>query len=159
MKSLVSSLFFCWLLLTTLAPAQTADFFVATNGKDNWSGTLPAPNSTSTDGPFLTVSRAQTAVRTILKNPGSRTAPIVVMVRKGTYYQSGPLSFTSADSGTSVLSVIWQNFPTETPVISGGMRIKNWTLVSGNHWQATLPTTTANFEQLFYNQGRRFRPR
>jgi len=158
MKSL-SLIFFVWLLLAQLANAQTADFYVASDGKDSWSGTLPAPNSSANDGPFLTVARAQTVVRAILSNSGSRTAPIVVMLRQGTYFQSAPLSFTSADSGTSLLSVIWQNYPGETPVISGGVLIKNMTLVSGNHWQATLPSTTAYFEQLFYNNERRLRPR
>ncbi len=33
-----------------------ADFYVATNGNDSWSGTLFTPNSTNTDGPFATVA-------------------------------------------------------------------------------------------------------
>jgi hypothetical protein len=40
-----------------------ADFFVATNGSDAWSGKLAAPNSAKTDGPFASVPRAQAAVR------------------------------------------------------------------------------------------------
>jgi len=44
-----------------------------------------------------------------------------------------------------------ENYPNETPVISGGMHITNWTHGSGNEWQATLPSSAQYFEQLFYN--------
>ncbi len=144
---------------STAAKAQTADYYVATDGNDAWSGTLAAPNSSDTDGPFATVSRAQTAVRQILSNPNGRTAPITVMLRKGIYWQSQTLEFTSADSGTSQLHVIWENYPDESPVISGGLQLTGWTKVSGNEWQKTLPTSTQYFEQLFYNGQRRLRPR
>ena len=39
-------------------------FFVAANGNDSWSGDLAAPNSTNSDGPFASLSRAQYAVET-----------------------------------------------------------------------------------------------
>lgn len=148
-------------LSVTVAPAQStvADFYVATNGNDNWSGTLSAPNSNNTDGPFATIGRAQTAVQGILKNPKGRTKPIQVMVRAGSYYVTQPLSFTTADSGTSALGVVWENYPNETPIVDGGMKITNWVHNSGNEWQATLPTSTQYFEQMFYNGQRRLRPR
>jgi hypothetical protein len=148
-------------LSVTVIPAQStlADFYVATDGNDSWSGTLSAPNSKGTDGPFATVSRAQTAVQGILQNPKGRTAPIQVMVRAGSYYVTQPLSFTTADSGTSTLQVVWENYPNETPVISGGLRITNWTHGGGNEWQATLPSSAQYFEQFFYNGVRRLRPR
>src|SRR5207249_7797146 len=40
-----------------------ADFYVATNGNDSWSGTLDAPNGDSSDGPFATLNRARQAVQ------------------------------------------------------------------------------------------------
>jgi hypothetical protein len=138
--------------------SSVADFYVATDGKDTWSGTLAAPNSTNTDGPFASIGRAQTAVQAILKNPKGRTKPIQVMVRAGSYYQTQPLNFTSADSGMASLQVNWSNYPDESPVISGGMRVTNWKQ-SGDEWIATLPTGTQYFEQLFYNGTRRLRPR
>lgn len=148
-------------LSVTVIPAQStlADFYVATDGNDNWSGTLSAPNSKGTDGPFATVSRAQTAVQGILQNPKGRTNPIQVMVRAGSYYVTQPLSFTTADSGSSTLQVVWENYPNETPVISGGLRITNWTHGGGDEWQATLPASAQYFEQFFYNGVRRLRPR
>lgn len=138
--------------------SSAADFYVATDGKDTWSGTLAAPNSSNTDGPFASIGRAQTAVQKILKNPKGRTNPIQVLVRAGTYYLAQPLSFTSADSGTASLPVNWASYPGEDPVISGGLRITNWKQ-SGTQWTATLPSGTQYFEQLFYNGQRRLRPR
>jgi Putative Ig domain/Right handed beta helix region len=138
--------------------SSAADFYVSPSGKDTWSGTLAAPNSGNTDGPFASIGRAQTAVQGILKNPKGRTKPIQVLVRAGTYYVAQPLSFTSADSGTPSLAVNWANYPDEAPVISGGMRITNWKK-SGSQWVATLPSGTQYFEQLFYNGQRRLRPR
>lgn len=42
---------------------QRADFYVAVNGLDAWSGQLPAPNPRGTDGPFATLARARDGVR------------------------------------------------------------------------------------------------
>ncbi len=141
-----------------------ADFYVATDGNDAWSGTLPAPNSGGTDGPFATIAKAQTAVQAILRNPQGRTQTILVQIRQGTYFVAQPLSFTTADSGTSQLQVNWENYPPEIPVISGGVQLGggsglSWQNVSGNQWRVSLPTSTQYFEQLFYNQQRRLRPR
>ena len=135
-----------------------SDYFVATNGNDTWSGTLAAPNSKNTDGPFATIAKAQTAVQTLLVNANGRTTPITVQIRGGNYYQQA-LSFGTADSGTSTLGVLWENYPSETPVLSGGMVVTGWTNTTGNTYQVTLPTSAVYFENLFYNGGRRLRPR
>ena len=144
-----------------LAPmnvGQGADYFVATNGKDTWSGTLPAPNSKNTDGPFATIAHTQTAVQTLLADANGRTTPITVNIEGGTYYQQA-LAFTSADSGTATLPVIWENYPNQTPILSGGILVTGWTNTEGNSYQSTLPTSTVYFENLFYNGARRLRPR
>lgn len=135
-----------------------ADYFVATNGNDSWSGTLAAPNATNTNGPFATIAHTQTAVQTLVANANGRTTPITVQIEGGNYYQQA-LNFTSADSGTATLEVIWENYPNETPVISGGMVVTGWTNTTGNTYQTTLPAGTVYFENLFYNGGRRLRPR
>jgi hypothetical protein len=163
----------------TLTTYPGSTFFVAPNGNDSWSGDLPAPNSNNSDGPFASMSRAQYAVQHAVK-------PATVIVRSGNYYPAltpttansapGTLKFTSADSGaSSSAQVTWQNYPGETPVISGGVPANidavsgaglqlQWTN-SGNLYQATLPTTLSNgaslqpFEYLYYNGQRRLRSR
>ena len=154
-------------------------FFVASNGNDSWSGDLAAPNSMNSDGPFASLSRAQYAVEKAPK-------PATVIVRNGTYYLAltpstatshpGTLTFTSADSGaSSTAQVTWQNYPGETPIVSGGVPANadaisgaglhlQW-INTGNWYQAPLPTTLANgvalqpFEYLYYNGQRRMRSR
>jgi len=147
-----------------------ADFFVADDGNDSWSGTLPAHNSHHTDGPFASIARAQIAMQKLLQSKPNRR--ITVMIRQGTYSlplsptNPGTLNFTSNDSGTPQMPVTWENYPGENPVVSGGEPISalglKWTNPSGNFWQVHLPTNTQAFEYLFYkktNSDRRFRSR
>ena len=142
----------------------TADFYIAPNGNDAWSGTLAAPNTGSTDGPFATVAKAQTAVQGILNNPQGRTRGRLLFnsARAHTLSRSlvvhhGRFRYVATSSQLGKLSA-------ENPVISGGVQLKRFRLklvqnISGNEWQVSLPASTQYFEQLFYNQERRLRPR
>jgi len=149
---------------TSLSVIAAANLYVAVNGNDQWSGALPAPNADNTDGPFASLAMAQSAVRNLISaNPGQ---PLSIMLRSGTYYlpasptSPGTLNFTSADSGMANALVTWQNYPGETPVVSGGTPLSStWTNVSGNLWQTPLPANTQPFEYLFYNGRRRLRSR
>ena len=67
--------------------------------------------------------------------------------------------FTSADSGTASMEIVYQNYPGESPVFSGGTRVLSWTHTGGDTWKAALPASTQYFENLFYNGARRLRPR
>ena len=131
----------------TITATPSADFFVAPNGNDSNPGTFAAP--------FATIAHAQAAVRGILQG---RTNSVVVMLRAGTFFQTQPLSFTTADSGNATVQITWQAYPGEAPAISGGKQITTWSQ-SGGQWVATLPSGTPYFEQLFYNGQRRLRPR
>jgi hypothetical protein len=151
--------------LVTVTPnlqtGQTADFYVAPNGNDSNPGTI--------DLPFASVAKAQTMVRTTLlpNNCAGRTTPIIVQMRAG-LYTSQALSFTASDSGcNSNVPVMYENYPGEAPVLSGGRQLTGWTNITGqsicagntNCWQVSLPAGAPYFEALFYNGQRRFRPR
>ena len=69
----------------SVAQGAPATFYVATNGNDAWSGTLPAPNAAGTDGPFATLTRARDTIRQLKAN-GDLDQPLKVLVRGGTYY-------------------------------------------------------------------------
>ena len=135
---------------------STITFYVAPNGNDNWSGRLSAANASNTDGPLATFDRARTLVGEITT---TGLTEIDVQFRGGTYYLASAEMMTSADSGTATTPIVYENYPGETPVFSGGMRIQNWVNASGNTWKATLPASTQYFENLFYNGARRLRPR
>ena len=74
-----------------------ADYYVAVNGNDAWSGTLPEVKADGTDGPFATLQRARDSVRASKRK---KKAPITVLVREGTYYLKESLIFEPGDSGT-----------------------------------------------------------
>ena len=144
------------------APARAADFYVALNGNDTWSGTLPAPNRAGNDGPFATLPRAQQAVRSLRGRQPDRRAPVVVQVRQGTHFLPEPLLFTPEDSGTAAAPVLYEAYQREAAQISGGVRLTGWRRAGGNRWTLSLPAVQRGewaFAQLFVNGQRRYRPR
>jgi Right handed beta helix region len=136
--------------------AIVADFFVATNGNDKWTGKLAAPNAKGTDGPFATIGKAKSAVLGV--NKTTRTTPIVVMLRGGTYELGATLAFTSADSGTAKAPVVYEAYPGEVPILSGGAKVTGFHKSAAGKYTATLPSDAA-FAQLWVDGSRRYRPR
>ena len=134
--------------------------YVATNGNDNWSGRLPAPNADNTDGPLLTLSGARDCVRA-LKERGGLDGPMTVSIRGGVYPLEHTLLFTTADSGP----ISYTAYPGETPILDGGTRITEWEISEVNGkicWIADIPAVKAGkcyFLSLFVNGERRQRPR
>jgi len=129
-----------------------ADFVVATNGNDAWTGTA--------ERPFATLARARDAVRK-LKATGTHKGPIVVMVRGGTYYLNEPLRLGAKDSGTAGEPVIYCAAPDEEVVLSGGRAITGWRKGEGQVWVAEVPDARRgwNFRQLFVGGERQIRAR
>lgn len=145
-------------------------FFVSTLGNDRWSGRLDRPNATHTDGPFRTLVRARDAIRQ-LKSSGPLKSPVTVYLRGGIYYLNKPLVFTAHDSGTKEAPVVYEAYPGETPVLSGGSVVAGWhkgggvavALPARNHvWVADVPCVKDGqwyFHQLFVNSKRMVRAR
>jgi hypothetical protein len=96
-------------------------------------------------------------VRTVNKN---MTGDIVVNLRGGTYPLSATFNFGSQDGGTNGHSVIYQAYPGETPVLSGGRQISGWTLSDAgkNIYKASV-TAGWEFRQLYVNGERGIRAR
>jgi len=146
--------------------AKPRVFYVATNGNDAWTGSLPAPNRNLTDGPFLTVGRAVSAVRELKRHSGVGVAPpVTAFIRGGTYFLSEPVVFTPADSGTAGSPITYQAFEKETPVLSGGRLVTGWkpaTIQGRQVWAAEVPEAAAGkwfFHQLWVNGQRAVRAR
>ncbi len=136
-----------------------ADFYVATNGNDGWSGKLAAPNADRTDGPFATITRARDAVR---QARAQQAGPCTVLIRGGTYYLTEPIVFGPEDSGTEAAPITYAAYPNEAPAFSGGRVITGWKKGKGEVWTAEVPEVKAGdwyFHQLFVNGERRTRAR
>ncbi len=142
--------------------AEEADFYVAIDGNDSWSGRLAAVNGDSTDGPFATVTAAQAAVRRVLTEQPQRDQPVVVKIRGGSYWMDEPWIFGPEDSGSARSPVCYEAYPGERPVLSGGRRISDWEVDERGWWHAELAEVRDgawNFTQIFVDDQRRFRPR
>lgn len=139
------------LLLANSAFAET--LYVSTEGQDNWSGTIAAPNVRHTDGPFRSLGAARDAVR-LLRRKG-RMREVKILVRGGTYFLDRPLVFGPQDSGTREVPIVYSAYPHEFPVISGGIRIEGW-YPEGRTWKANSP---AKITQLFVGGRRAARAR
>ncbi len=149
------------LLAATLAQAAppAADFYVAPDGRDTWSGRLPAPKADATDGPLATLEGARKAVAR-LKSQGPLAKPVRVVLRGGTYRIAAPVVFRAEDSGVQQSPITYAAWPGERPVLSGGIVITGWKKGDGPIWTATVPAVhegRACFRQLFVN-GRRATP-
>lgn len=137
-----------------------ADLYVAPNGNDQWSGTLPEPNAQQSDGPFASLERARDAVRR-LRAKQTWQRPLVVMLRGGTYPRVKPLVLRPEDSGTEASPVVYAARPGEKPVLSGGRVVRGWQR-DGDLWKMELPEVKAgswHFRQLFVDGKRRPRTR
>ena len=98
------------------------DFWVTTTGNDLGDGTQ--------ENPFLTIGRAQSAVRAVLAEPGPLGSDVIVNVDGGTYELLSTLEFGPADSGRDGHTVIYRAAAGEKPVISGGRAVTDWTPVT-----------------------------
>lgn len=136
------------------SPYEVADFYVAVDGCDDWSGKLESPTKDGADGPFATIEKARDAIR-IAKNGANRT--LYVLVRGGEYRLSKPVKFSSSDSLNKAHKVIYAAYPNETPVVSSDVDITGWKLCKsdipehllGKLYEAPIPTLPNN-KKIFY---------
>lgn len=111
--------------------------YVAPDGNDAWTGTLPEPNAEGTDGPLASVSGARDALRRI-KDTGGLPGPVSVQLREGVYRISEPIVFDPRDTGFPAAPITYEAFPGERPVISGGVPVTGWEQ-DGDIWTAQVP--------------------
>jgi len=142
-----------WVLICTAAVAS--DFYVAANGKDEWTGRRPAPNTANTDGPFATLTRAREAVRRA--RAAAPLEAVTVHVRGGFYGVTETLHLGPDDSGTEAAPVTWRAYQNEKPVLIGGRRITGFVPHRGKVLKADVGAQgfrSVYFRQLFMD-GRR----
>jgi len=142
-----------------------ADFFVAEQGSDDWSGTWDRPNPTGTDGPFATLARARDAVRALKREGGKRE--IRVLVRGGEYRLTQTVVFSLEDSAPTGGAVEYAAYPGEAPVFTSAVPITGWKkpeqpspllpeAALGHVWVVDAPASLSNVLTL-YDSGKRLR--
>jgi hypothetical protein len=132
-----------------------ADFYVATNGNDEWSGRRAQPSADGKDGPFATLERARDAVRAL------KQGETTVLIRGGTYRLRETVVFGLADSAPGGGRTTYAAYPGETPVFSSGVPISGWRELGrerpaalseqaqANAWVADMPDGLGRFHVLF----------
>lgn len=140
-----------------------ADFYVSSQGNDNWSGRLEEPNEDKTDGPFATIDKAKNAVR-LIKRCTYRN--IFVLIRGGEYNIRETIIFSPEDSHYDSYSIVYMAYPEESPVFSSDVEITGWELgkkikglpkqAIGRVYVANLPLLINGKERFYtlYENGR-----
>ena len=140
---------------------NTIAFFVATDGNDAWSGTLPESNAGDSDGPFATLGRARDAVRE-LKAEGGLKQPVEVVIRGGVYFLEEPLRLGAEDSGSEACPITYKAHGDEKVVLSGGRIITKWKPYKGEIMQSEFAEVKDGLwkvRQLFFEGKRQRRAR
>lgn len=123
---------------TKVADGISLYYYVSPNGNDTWSGKLSAANAAKTDGPFKTLTAAQTAARTSLAamkaGTLARTA-IHVAIEPGTYSLTSTFTLSPSDSGIAGSPMVYEAVTPGTVILSGGAILK----------QKSVTTTQAVF--------------
>jgi hypothetical protein len=148
-------------------------YYVAVDGNDQWSGTIPEPNGGRTDGPFASITRARDVAADLDNDDGA----IRIEIRGGVYELDSPFRLEPKDSGSKAPTKDWNiqsgpgrsttyaAYDGEEPVLSGGTVLTGWyedTLGDEAVWVTKLPavaTGTWNFTQLWVNGRRASRPK
>lgn len=131
-------------------------YYIAPDGDDAYSGTLPAANAAKTDGPFASMNGALEMLRGV-RAQGKITAPVTVYLRGGTYQIKETITFFPEDSGTKDAPVSFEAYKNEAPVISGGRAITKWRQ-NGNIIETDIPSGVY-FQELYVNGRRAVRSR
>lgn len=130
------------------------EFWVSPTGSNSWDG--------SEAHPFQTIDYAQAVVRHVLQSEKIMTSDIIVNIEGGTYQLLKPLQFDSTDGGRDGHTVVYRAASGQSPIISGGTTVTNWSMVENpglllnpgvQLWQASVPAGTDSL-QLFVNGDR-----
>lgn len=118
------------------------DIYISPTGND-------ATGNGGIGAPYATITRARDAANLVKGN-----GPVSIWLRRGTYYLTAPVVFGVADSGTASAPIIYQGYPGEKAVISGGIKVTSaWTTTTLN--SVTVYTTNIGtnlkVDQLFLN--------
>lgn len=112
--------------LTVCAAAPT--WYVATNGNDAWSGTLPAPNEAGNDGPKATLAAARDASR---EQAGQERR---IEVGEGRFFLDQSLELDPRDAKLTLAGAGMGK-----TILYGGRRIEGWAKAGDQLWVAKLP--------------------
>jgi len=137
MKTIITALIAAFLAIQVNAESV----YVAPNGNDS--------NPGSPEKPLRTLSAAQMKVRE-LKKGGMPKNGITVYLRGGRHQLDKTIVLGPQDSGEKNKPIVWQAYKNETPVISGGVPLTDWTEYKNGIWKAEF-VSDEKLRQLYVN--------
>ncbi len=108
------------------------DLYVAPEGNDQWSGTMPAVDSNAPDGPFATLERARDEVRRWRDAGASLKEPVTIHIRGGDYVRDQAFRLTPNDSGAEQSPVTYRAYRNETVRLIGGRELTGFARVESS---------------------------
>ena len=143
------------LFIVASAQAQFATYYVSPGGNDS-------RGDGSLGNPWQTIGKARDYIHT----SGAsyyQNDDIVVYLRGGRYQLTSTLTFSTVNSGGNGQYIVYESYPGETAILSGGKQVTGWTQVPGQpYWVASVPTNAGfagYFRQLYVNGVRAERAR
>lgn len=134
----MKKVFFFLSLVFTICTAKATDYYIASNGNDNNSGT-------SSSSPWKSINKLN-AYFSKLK-PGDR-----VLFRKGdTFY--GSINVTKSGSAGAPI-VIGAYGSGEKPIVTGLQSVTSWKNLGNNIWESSNPVSSLNYTQIVVVNGR-----
>ncbi|HPM83591.1 MAG TPA: right-handed parallel beta-helix repeat-containing protein [Candidatus Anammoximicrobium sp.] len=106
--------------------AEPVALYVATDGKDAWSGSLAAPNAAGSDGPFATIERARDAIRQIKQARPLPQGGVTVELAAGVYELARSLELVQQDSGTEHTPIVYRARKGAEVRLVGGRVVTGW---------------------------------
>lgn len=101
--------------------SHSIDLYLSPSGNDAWSGRLPEPNASATDGPFATLERARDELRR------HSVSGATVWLRGGDYALAESFTLDARDIGLPEQPVTYRAYPGETArLLLGGRRVTNF---------------------------------
>lgn len=127
---------------------NATDFYLSPTG-DDFAG------DGSISSPWKSLHKARDHVRTL----SVLTENIDVILKGGTYELPSTFTLNSSDSGRNGFTITYKAATGESPIISGGSVISNWSDANNDGiWEASVPATS-NSRQLYVNDQRATRAR
>jgi hypothetical protein len=134
---IASVLILMGIALVSLTGEDELVIYVAADGDDAWSGSLPAPSADGSDGPLRSLPGARDRVREVVAL--NLTQDVRVVIREGTYYLPEGLTLGPTDSGTPEHSITYAAYPGEDVWLVGGTEVEGWSVHEGEIMVAEIP--------------------
>ena len=138
--------------MSTNSIKEILTLHVSVKGCDGWSGLLPEPNTSGTDGPLASLAQARDRIRSMRKS-GTLRGPVDVLVHGGLYKIADTLKFTTEDLGDVTTPVTFKAAGDGEARLVGGISLGSFTTHEGPIMKLDLDASGykgINFRQLFF---------